>query len=154
MKFSNFKLKLVIIDRLMSLGYFEEPVKSLIAEHWNADDFDYEPIAEIEDYFRRLDLTDDQLAEIKSIEFDGGLDIYRKIIPNWDGEDDRFDIDSLIEIDSLPNLENIFVISMLTTTDIDPLLELNSLRKIRWSEIYNDAAKADRLRRRAVVVES
>lgn len=154
MKFENYKLKLVVIDKLMSFGHFKREVKSLVDEHWDGSNFNYEPIAEIENYFKQLDLTDEQFADIKSIEFDGGLEIYHQIIPNWDGEDDYFDVDSLDGIEKLSNLEEISVISILTTADIEPLLKLNSLKKVRWYEIFYDGKKAFGLREKGIIVES
>jgi len=46
----------------------------------------------------------DLLIDFEELKLDGGDEIYRQIIPFWDGEDNQFDAKSVEDIKYLPNL--------------------------------------------------
>ncbi len=150
--FKSLNFKLVVIDHLLDQGHFVEQVESLKDKYWDDNNFDFEPIPEILAYFEQMEIPESLLHEITSLTFDGGLSIYQIVIPNWDGEDDQFDVDSLEDITLLPNLESLLEISMLTATDISPLLNLKKLKKVDWYAIKKDEDKANQLRQAGVEV--
>lgn len=152
--FKSLNFKLVIIDQLLERGHFTEQIKALKGKYWDGNNFDFEPIPEILIYFKQLEIPENLLGEITSITFDGGLSIYQIVIPNWDGEDDQFDVDSLEDVTLLPNLESLLEISMLTATDISPLLKLKNLKKVDWYAIKKDEDKTEQLRQAGVAVAS
>ena len=152
MNFEHLNFKLVVLNQLIDKGHFKEELKELKDKYWDSDNYEYEPIPQINDFCKNVVLTEELLAEITFIEFDGGLDIYHDLIPNWDGEDEQFDVDSLADVTKLPNLESISEISMLTATDIEPLLQLKNLKEVSWYALSKDEVNASRLRENGVVV--
>jgi hypothetical protein len=58
-------------------------------------------------YFEGLEISDELLAGIEELCFDGGLDIYGHCAPAWDGEDGLFDVRSLDDLVPLPNLRRV-----------------------------------------------
>lgn len=149
---ASFPFMLVIIDRLMELGHFTKEVSALKDKYWKWDDYRDDPIPELEHYFRQLEIQDTDLEQITTLEFDGGLEIYQTLIPNWDGEDGQFDIGNIEDITCLKKLQRINVISMITTTAIAPLLLLPDLKQVSWHEIAKDELKAQQLREKGIEV--
>lgn len=64
-------------------------------------------IKEFAEFFEEVVLTEEDLSKVTYIAFDGGNEIYCQIHPNWDGEDDIFDVTSVKGIEKLPNLEKV-----------------------------------------------
>ena len=116
--FTDFNFKLLVIDDLM---YFQEVIVPPfdIAEALKADgvtdpwqyavDSGLPILEQARAYFEALDLPAELLAQVDTLTLDGGLQIYHECAPAWDGEDDRFDIHSLADVDLLPNLATIEV---------------------------------------------
>lgn len=128
MTFESFNFKLSVIESLRKLGYFETEWSKLLEKHWREDNFSYKPIPEILRFCKQLNLTESMLNEVRILEFDGGCQIYADIIPNWDGEDDFFDIKNIKDVLKLKNLEEFHEISILNIKDYTPLLKLKNLR--------------------------
>ena len=59
-----------------------------------------------------LKLTEEDLALVKKLVFDGGEDIYFLLMPDWDGESEEFDVKSVKGFEQLPNLKEVEYISM------------------------------------------
>lgn len=129
MSFKSLQFKLAVINELLEFGFFQEELAALRTQYWSEDNWEHQPIPEILDFFENLEISEEQLAGIKSICFDGGNDIYFHLVPNWDGEDDYFNIDSIEDAVKLPNLETYLEISMVFVKDHSPLLELPHLKK-------------------------
>lgn len=53
------------------------------------------------------------MDKVETLVFDGGLEVYQMIIPDWDGEDERFDIAAIDGIENLLSLKEVNVISMI-----------------------------------------
>ncbi len=97
--FSDFNFKLAVIQKLM----YE---KELLLPKFDVDEFakEYdkreidtidegdEPIREVVNWFKKLQIPVSLADEVDEIHMDGGDEIYHQIIPYWDGEDDYFDI--------------------------------------------------------------
>jgi hypothetical protein len=150
MNFHSLNFKIVVINELVALGFFRDEFDSLIDKYWSQDNYSYEPIPEILNFCKNLNLTKDQLSQIKRIVFDGGNAIYQNIIPNWDGEDEYFDIDSIIDIEKLSNLEKIHAISMLNTKDFSPFLKLEKLSFFQLPYKFDDNALKDKLLKKGI----
>ena len=116
LKFDNFNFKLCIIQELMynknvllpkfdAYNFAEEYDKRKI----DIEEEGYEPIKEIVDWFKKIEIPISLAAHIEEIIMDGGNEIYTQIIPFWDGEDDYFDIKEITEdeIKQFPNLKKI-----------------------------------------------
>jgi len=121
---SNFKL--VILDQLLKDGSFANRLDELRNDPKFAENFtgevDYgEPIEEIEDFLRNVELTDDDLDKVTELCFDGGNDIYQIVCPFWDGESAYFDIRDIGGFELLKNLKSATCISMIPRDQIDRL---------------------------------
>ena len=120
LKFSDFNFKLSVIQVLMYeknllLPRFDayEFVKEYEKREINIDEEGYEPIKEIVEWFKNIEIPVSLASHIEEITIDGGNDIYTQIIPFWDGEDDYFDIKDITEeeIKQFPNLKKITLLS-------------------------------------------
>ena len=111
-EFRDFNFKLAIIEELM---YNKELIKPKFdvyefAEIKNVKGFSateggYEPISEVVEYFKALEIDTKLAEQITEIYQDGGNEIYMNVAPQWDGEDDVFNIQSYEDIKHFPNLK-------------------------------------------------
>ena len=113
--FKDFGFKLLVIDSLKNGGdcSFSEELERM--EEKYVDCYDGEPfvcIPEMVDYFENLKLTEEDLAKVTTLCFDGGNDIYFDIMDEWDGESDEFDVYSVEDHRLLPNLREVIYVSM------------------------------------------
>lgn len=135
-EFRSFNFKLIIINELLSKGYYKDECIALKAKYWKWDDYRDEPIEAIKEFCESIEIGKKELLEIDTITFDGGNNIYHLLIPNWGGEDDQFNINTLSDIGKLTNLKVIYAISMIDTQDLKPLLKLQNLKEIHhWYSI-------------------
>ena len=115
-QFKNFNFKLAVVQELM---YVQEVLKPKFdvydfCENYTERDIDpedyyFEVIPEVKKWFMDLPIPASLAALVTELYFDGGNEVYAQLIPFWDGEDDVFDIESLIEedISQVPNLKTI-----------------------------------------------
>ena len=61
-------------------------------------------------FLENVELTEEDLEKVDEICIDGGLEIYG-IRPNWDGEDELFEIKSVKGFEKLKNLKKVIFIS-------------------------------------------
>jgi Family of unknown function (DUF6892) len=126
-EFKDFNFKLAVIDELMYERGVLAPKFDIrqFAKTWRQRNIDVEAndvIPEARAYFAQLALTPEQLSMIEELTFDGGAEIYGQIVPFWDGEDGRFDIESLDDVALLPNLKRVYMISLVAAdADLGPL---------------------------------
>jgi len=114
--FRDFNFKLLVVDRLMyddealspafdlsghlrGLGIAEAPY-----EYACRVGKEYRVLDEARAYFEALEISEDQLATVDTILFDGGNQVFAECAPVWDGEDDLFDVRSLDDLALVPNL--------------------------------------------------
>ena len=130
--FQDFNFKLQVIDHFIGQNIFDAELEKLKNKYWDIDkDFSYEPIPEIKHFFEELEITAEMCASITSFCPDGGDDIYGIIIANWDGEDEIFDIQSLIDVKYLSNLTEFAPSAMIISNiDLNPLLQCEKLASI------------------------
>ena len=127
LKIDNFNFKLCIIQELMykknlllpkfdAYEFAEEYEKRTI----DIDEEGYEPIKEIVDWFKKIEIPVSMASYIEEIVMDGGNEIYTQIIPFWDGEDDYFDIKDITgdEIKQFPNLIKITLLPSKSNTKL------------------------------------
>ena len=75
------------------------------------------------------------------------------LIPNWDGEDDRFDVTDLSDITLVRNVERLSVISMVHVNDYSPLFKLGRLKGIgSWSDLRGKKRIVSKLRKKGVLI--
>lgn len=147
--FRSFQFKLVVIEQILG----DDDAARLRAMGGDAYSYGhYAPVPAVEAYLRRLELTDEQLARVTRLVFDGGLAIYDLLTPGWDGESDELDVLDLGDLALLPNLEEFLAISMIPDrVDATPLTLVPTLRRVEWRRTARDAELAARLHARGVV---
>lgn len=122
--FEDFNFKLLVIDALLDKSpSFEEELKAVIEEHTESYDWyvDAGPIEEMLEFFSELNIEQKDLDKIKKLCFDGGNEIYGYIQPDWDGEDDYFDVKSVKGFETIKNLKSIDFISMTEEEVLEPM---------------------------------
>lgn len=122
--FEDFNFKLVVINALLDEdASFEQELNKMKETYCS----DYEwytntgPIHEMCEYFAALTITPKDIEKITQLYFDGGNEIFFYIQPDWDGEDDFFDVQSISGIENLPNLTSVTIMSMIDEKMLAPL---------------------------------
>jgi hypothetical protein len=91
MQFKDLNFKISVMGALHDLEYYVSEVEEIKAK--NGDwDHDYDPIPEVVEYYRNLEINPEQLKEIDALMPDGGDLCYQYLFNVWDGEDNQFDI--------------------------------------------------------------
>ncbi|MCJ7842809.1 ybaK/ebsC family protein [Lederbergia sp. NSJ-179] len=131
--FKDFNFKLVVIEALLDQDpRFLKELNDLKDKY--VDDFEWyvggEPIAEIRDYLEELILEKDDLEKVEHLLFDGGHEIYHILKPDWDGEDDLFEIVSVEGFQYLKNLKTVDYVSICDPKVLEPLKQAGI--EIRW----------------------
>ena len=138
--FTDFNLKLSVISALHDLGYYTDEAKKIsdAQEDWENP---YSPIPAVLEYYQNLELSADYLAEIETLNPDGGDLVYQFLTTSWDGEDEQFDISSLEGIEQLVNLKSFAPSSMIISDGLDyaPLLACPKLESDRKSTRLNSS---------------
>ena len=116
--FENITFKLAIIQVLMYDLEVLKPVFNIfdVAEESSELNIDTESMEIIQpalDYMINLPIPKKYAEQVQEIYMDGGNEIYLNLIPQWDGEDDGFDLNevSLKELQQFPNLKQATIIS-------------------------------------------
>ena len=110
--FDNITFKLAIIQVLMYDLEVLKPVFNIFdfAEEASESNIDTESMEIIQpalDYMINLPIPKKYAEQVQEIDMDGGNEIYMNLVPQWDGEDDSFDLNevSLKELQQFPNLK-------------------------------------------------
>ena len=117
--FPDYGFKLVVIEQLLQNGSFIKDLELLksmprIKIRLDGEECYGETIPEVDSFFRNLELTEDDLDNVKELWFDGGHEIYQLIKPFWSGEEDDFDILSVDGFEQLKNLQKAHQVSMIS----------------------------------------
>ncbi|MCX4846460.1 hypothetical protein [Streptomyces sp. NBC_00893] len=116
--FRDFNFKLLVIEQLMYRDKTLTPAFS-IDECLRAkgitdpqlyafdNDLAYTVLDEARAHFEALEISEELLATVDTLDIDGGHQVYCECSPVWDGEDELFDVQSLDDLDLLPNLRRI-----------------------------------------------
>ncbi len=116
--FDHLNFKLAVIQVLMYDLEVLEPSFDIydFADRYSTEEIDTESMEVISpalEYFEALSIPKKYAEEVKEIYMDGGNEIYMNIIPQWDGEDETFDLNelSLSELQQFPNLKEATILS-------------------------------------------
>lgn len=116
--FDNINFKLTIIQVLMYDLRVLKPYFDIhdFADEFSEEEIDTESMEIIQpalDYMIDLPIPKKYVEQVQEIYMDGGNEIYLNLIPQWDGEDDCFDLNevSLKELQQFPNLKQATIIS-------------------------------------------
>lgn len=129
--FKNLNFKLAVVQHLMYDKGLLEPrfdAYEFAAEYTrrkiDIDSEGYEPIPEILRWFEKLPVPARLAEYVTELEMDGGDEIYTQICPFWDGEDNRFSVDSIAEseLKQFPRLKRVTLMSS-RPDRVTPLLE-------------------------------
>ncbi|WP_245448326.1 hypothetical protein [Neorhizobium sp. T6_25] len=140
--FADPNLKLVVLSSLLDakqidLGSPEQLATHVLRRAVDLEHEGYEIISEARDYLERYPLTDELLAAVEEIEFDGGGTVYEYTWYFWDGEDNAFDVKDLSGIELCRNLKSFSAISMIGEVDVRTLLPFRKLESLNLSTGMN-----------------
>ncbi|MDR6594386.1 DUF6892 domain-containing protein [Saccharothrix longispora] len=107
--FADANFKLAVVQELMYdqdlLPRFD--LREYAAEQgFTYDHGSVEAVPEALAYFEALEVPVELAEKITEIGMDGGNEVYLQIAPNWDGEDDLFDVDEFADLRHFPNLKS------------------------------------------------
>lgn len=118
LRFDNINFKLTIIQVLMYDLLVLKPYFDIydFVEEFSEEEIDTESMEIIQpalEYMMNLPIPKKYAEQVQEIYMDGGNEIYLNLIPQWDGEDDSFDLNevSLKELQQFPNLKQATIIS-------------------------------------------
>ena len=118
LRFDNINFKLTIIQVLMYDLLVLKPYFDIydFADEFSELEIDTESMEIIQpalEYMMNLPIPKKYAEQVQEIYMDGGNEIYLNLIPQWDGEDDGFDLNevSLKELQQFPNLKQATIIS-------------------------------------------
>jgi hypothetical protein len=118
LRFDNINFKLAIIQVLMYDLRVLKPFFDIydFADEFSELEIDTESMEIIQpalEYMMNLPIPKKYAEQVQEINMDGGNEIYLNLIPQWDGEDDCFDLNevSLKELQQFPNLKQATIIS-------------------------------------------
>lgn len=144
-KFTDPNFKLVVMESLLKskkldFGTEEELANKIYNRAVDLEEEGWTLKPEIYNYLAGYPLTESDLASVKEIVFDGGNSIYPYIYFFWGGETEDFDVNSLADLKLCPNLESIWISSMVNDGDLSSLSTLKNLRALSLSygpKFYN-----------------
>lgn len=128
--FEDFNFKLIVIDEILkNTPSFYEKYKELEDKAFTVyrDSIEYGCIEEMVEYFENLQLTQADLDKVEEINIEPG-DIHGCIWPDWDGEDDIFNVTSIMGCERLKNVKKVFHLSGMCQDEIAQ--ELKNVYKI------------------------
>ena len=115
--FDNLNFKLAIIQVLMydlKLLNPEFDIYDFADRYKEEIDTDSDTVIEpVMNFFKNLQVPKRLAPYVETIYMDGGNDVYMNIIPQWDGEDESFDLNeiTLTELQQFPNLKEATLMS-------------------------------------------
>ena len=116
--FDTLNFKLAIIQVLMYDLHLLKPEFDIyaFADHYEEEKIDTDSDIIIEpamNFFKEMEIPKNFAPYVEMLYMDGGNDVYMNIIPQWDGEDDSFDLNeiTLEELQQFPNLKKATLMS-------------------------------------------
>lgn len=137
-------LRLAIIGNLIQEEYFQFSIEDFFENELNKKfdlmaKYNYEPLPEVEEYFKQLDLKSLGAEKLESIYFEAGDDIIHFVWNQWDGEDEYFDIQSLDGIEICKNIKELNIDLLSNITDLTPLESLSKLEDISITNVSSNS---------------
>ena len=120
--FPDTNLHLAVLDALASEGHVKLP-------NLKTEDA-YKPDSAVRQALLDIPLGPDDLAKVKQLVWEGGMEIQHAIWNQWDGEDEYFDIRDLSGIEQLSKLERVDILTCCRVEDWSPLEKCASLRSV------------------------
>ena len=109
--FKDFNFKLVVINSLLENECsFSEELNQIVNESEETEEINQRLLK----FFQDVKLEESDLDNVEELIFDAGEDIYFLIYPEWDGEEEMFDVKSIAGIEKLKNLHKVEYISMIS----------------------------------------
>lgn len=112
--FDTLNFKLAIIQVLMYDLHLLKPEFDIydFADHYEGEKIDMDSDIIIEpamNFFKEMEIPKNFAPYVEMLYMDGGNDVYMNIIPQWDGEDESFDLNeiTLEELQQFPNLKKL-----------------------------------------------
>lgn len=125
--FDTLNFKLAIIQVLMYDLHLLKPEFDIydFADHYEGEKIDTDSDIIIEpamNFFKEMEIPKNFAPYVEMLYMDGGNDVYMNIIPQWDGEDESFDLNeiTLEELQQFPNLKK----ANLMSGDFDKVKEV------------------------------
>lgn len=116
--FDTLNFKLAIIQVLMYDLHLLKPEFDIydFADHCDGEKIDTDSDIIIEpamNFFKEMEIPKNFAPYVEMLYMDGGNDVYMNIIPQWDGEDESFDLNeiTLEELQQFPNLKKAIIMS-------------------------------------------
>ena len=116
--FDTLNFKLAIIQVLMYDLHLLKPEFDIydFADHYDGEKIDTDSDIIIEsamNFFKEIEIPKNFAPYVEMLYMDGGNDVYMNIIPQWDGEDDSFDLNeiTLEELQQFSNLKKATLMS-------------------------------------------
>ena len=116
--FDTLNFRLAIIQVLMYDLHLLKPEFDIydFADHYEGEKIDTDSDIIIEpamNFFKEMEIPKNFAPYVEMLYMDGGNDVYMNIIPQWDGEDDSFDLNeiTLEELQQFPNLKKAIIMS-------------------------------------------
>lgn len=116
--FDTLNFKLAIIQVLMYDLHLLKPEFDIydFADQYKGKNIDTDSDAIIEpamNFFKEMEIPKNFAPYVEMLYMDGGNDVYMNIIPQWDGEDESFDLNeiTLEELQQFPNLKKAIIMS-------------------------------------------
>lgn len=123
--FEDFNFKLAVVEALLNKDpAFKPELNEMINRYTNHYKWytNSGPIEEMLEFFSELFILKQDLDKVTKICFDGRNEIYTYIHPDWDGENNFFDISSVKGFEYLPSLESVERISMVSEDTLRPMI--------------------------------
>ena len=118
LQFENLNFKLAVIQVLMYDLNLLKPCFDIydFADEYKELEINTDSYTVIEpalNFFRELSIPREFAQYVEKIDMDGGNEVYMNIIPQWDGEDECFDLNNIssTEIRQFPNLKEATIMS-------------------------------------------
>lgn len=89
---------------------------------------------EVVAYFENYQIEQKYATLISEIDQDGGNEIYGQLVPFWDGEDDRFNIQSVGDAKQFPNLKKVTLFYEEEPIVKNGFVELKKPIKVKWRD--------------------
>lgn len=124
-------LRLALLQAALDAGRIELPTLEAIDPY--GDDFEAES-AGMRAALLQVELPADFVAQLRELRWDGTGEVAERIVPEWGGESDVFDVSHLAHVSMLPALESLHLelASEEPAADLGPLRALPNLTHFTW----------------------
>lgn len=130
-KIPDVNLRLALMEALVAKKIVERPATARGREQVYNE--------KVRDKLLSVSFDADKLAAVDALGWSTDVKAIYQIFPQWDGEEDEFEIKSLSGLEACKNLREINI-TMFGGTDLEPLRGLEKLESITLERPYSDKA--------------